>query len=73
MHIHFQLLEGTCTRRGSLIDFFGIQDFSYLKLGIRDLEKKGARFGIESMLGRGMPKITLGITGFKTPIGDPPY
>ena len=42
--------------------------------GIRDSEFKskiGTRFGIEIMFGRGMPKITLGITGLKNPIGDP--
>ena len=55
--------------RGSPIDFFGIRDFRYLRLGIRDLKAKkrgggGARFGNESLFGRsGMPKITLGITG----------
>ena len=51
--------------RGSPIDFFGIRNFPYLRLGIRDLKAKGgASFGNESLIGRsGMPKITLGITG----------
>lgn len=36
--------------------FLAILDLTYLKLG-----KIGARFRIESMLGRWVPKITLGI------------
>ena len=53
--------------RGSPIDFFGIRNFPYLRLRIRDLKAKkkgGGRFGNESLIGRsGMPKIALGITG----------
>ena len=57
--------------RGSPIDFFGIRNFPYLRLRIRDLKAKkggggggGARFGNESLIERsGMPKIALGITG----------
>ena len=40
--------------------------------GIRDSEFKskiGTRFGIEIMFGRGMPKITLGITGLHKILG----
>ena len=52
--------------------FFGIRDFPYLKLGIRDLKAKSRRdSGLKVYARGGMPKITLGITGLKNPIGDP--
>ena len=68
-------------QRGSQIGFFGIRDFLYLKLGIRDYTSKiGASLGIESMLGRWDGKNNprdYGITrnfgsgyGMKYPIGD---
>ena len=43
--------------------FFGIRDFPYLKLGIRDLKAKSGRdSGLKVYARGGMPKITLGIT-----------
>ena len=43
---------------------FGIRDFPYLKLGIRDLKAKSGRdSGLKVYARGGMPKITLGITG----------
>ena len=54
--------------------FFGIRDFHYLKLGIRELKEKSGRvLRLKVCTGGGMPKIILGITGFKNPIGDPPF
>ena len=63
--------------------FFGIRDFPYLKLGIRDLKAKSGRdSGLKVYARGGMPKITLGITGLhefwvgitglNNPIGNPP-
>ena len=44
--------------------FFGIQDFPYLRLGIRDFKVKlGRDSGLMVCAGGGMPKKTLGITG----------
>ena len=44
--------------------FFGIQDFPYLRLGIRDFKTKSGRdSGLKVRAGGGMPKITLRITG----------
>ena len=64
--------------------FLGIQNFPYLKLGIRDFkEKSGRGSGFKVSAGGGIPKITLaaelrkctkfrvGITGLKNPIGNP--
>ena len=52
--------------------FYGIRDFPYLKLGIRDLKAKSRRdSGLKVCAGGGTPKITRGITGLKDPIGDP--
>ena len=42
--------------------FFGIRDFSYLRLGIRDS-------GLKAWAGGGKPKITLGITGLHEILG----
>ena len=39
MHIHFQLLEGTCTRRGFLIDSSGSRIFLIWSLGFGILEQ----------------------------------
>ena len=48
----------------ALNSFFGIQDFPYLKLGIRDLKAKSRRdSGLKVCAGGGTPKLTLGITG----------
>ena len=64
--------------------FLGTRDLPYLNLGIQDLKAKSGRVsGLKLCAGGGMPKITLGITGlyeilgritgFKNPIGDPPF
>ena len=54
--------------RGSLIGFFGIRDFCYLGLGIRDSEEKSGRDSeLEVCAWGAMPKPTLGITGLKNP------
>ena len=39
VHIHFQLLKGTCTRRGSLIDFSGSGIFLIWSSGFGILEQ----------------------------------
>ena len=50
--------------------FFGILDFPYLKLGIRDLKAKSGRdSGLKVYARGGMPKITLGITGLHEILG----
>ena len=50
--------------------FFGIRDFPYLKLGIRDLKaKSGGVSGLKVCPGGGIPKITLGITGLHETLG----
>ena len=50
--------------------FFGIRDFPYLKLGIRDLKAKSGRdSGLKVYARGGMPKITLGITGLHEILG----
>ena len=42
--------------------FFGMRDFPYLRLGIRDLKAKSGRdSGLKVCAGGGMPKVTLGI------------
>ena len=52
--------------------FFGMRDFPYLRLAIRDFKAKSGRdSGLKVCEGGGVPKITLGITGLKNPIGDP--
>ena len=44
--------------------FYGIRDFPYLKLGIRDLKAKSRRDSVlKACAGGGTPKTTLGITG----------
>ena len=44
--------------------FYGIRDFPYLKLGIRDLRAKSRRDSGLKLSGRvRMPEMTLGITG----------
>ena len=49
---------------------FGIWDFPYLKLGIRDFKTKSGRdSGLKVCLGGGMPKITLGIMGLQNILG----
>ena len=49
---------------------FGIRDFPYLKLGIRDLKAKSGRdSGLKVCARGGMPKITLGITGLHEILG----
>ena len=49
---------------------FGIRDFPYLKLGIRDFKTKSGRdSGLKVCLGGGMPKITLGIMGLHNILG----
>ena len=59
-----QLQLGICVPRRVPNRFFGIWDFRYLKLGIRDLKAKSGRdSGLKLCAGGGMPKITLGITG----------
>ena len=53
--------------RGSLIGFFGMRDFSYLKTGTRDFEaKRGRDSGLKICSERG---ITIGITGLQENIG----
>ena len=52
--------------------FSGIRDFPCLKLGIRDFTARSGRdSGLKVFAEGGMPKITLGITGLKNPIGNP--
>ena len=47
--------------------FFGMRDFSYLKVGTRDFEaKRGRDSGLKICSGRG---ITIGITGLQENIG----
>ena len=49
---------------------FGIRDFRYLKLGIRDLKAKSGRdSGLKVCARGGMPKIALGITGLHEILG----
>ena len=49
---------------------FGILDFPYLKLGIRDLKAKSGRdSGLKVYARGGMPKLTLGITGLHEILG----
>ena len=44
--------------------FYGIRDFPYLKLGIRDMKAKSRRDSVlKACTGGGTPKTTLGITG----------
>ena len=58
-HLTASRFEGRVPSR-----FFGIRDFHYLKLGIRDLKEKSGRVSrLKVCTGGGMPKITLGITG----------
>ena len=52
---------------------FGIRDFPYLKLGIRDLKAKSGRDSGFQILPSGLRDCTrflVGITGLKNPIGD---
>ena len=50
--------------------FFGMRDFPYLRLGIRDFKAKSGRdSGLKVCAGGGMPKVTLGITGFPAILG----
>ena len=51
--------------------FFGIREFPYLKLGIRDFKAKSRRdSGLKVCAGGGLPKITLGITGLHEVFGQ---
>ena len=50
--------------------FFGMRDFPYLRLGIRDFKGKSGRdSGLKVCAGGGMPKVTLGITGLPENLG----
>ena len=50
--------------------FFGIRDFPYLKLGIRDCKAKSGRdSGLKVCARVRMPEITLGITGLHEILG----
>ena len=50
--------------------FFGMRDFPYLRLGIRDFQAKSGRdSGLKVCAGGGMPKVTLGITGLPEILG----
>ena len=50
--------------------FFGIRDFPYLKLGIRNLKaKSGGVSGLKVWQGGEIPKITVGITGLHETLG----
>ena len=50
--------------------FFGMQDFPYLRLGIRDFKAKSERYsGLKVCARGGMPKVTLGITGLPEILG----
>ena len=50
--------------------FFGMRDFPYLRLGIRDFKGKSGRdLGLKVCAGGGMPKVTLGITGLPENLG----
>ena len=50
--------------------FFGMRDFPYLRLGIRDFKGKSGRdLGLKVCAGGGMPKVTLGITGLPEILG----
>ena len=63
---HSQML----TTARVLKKFFGIRDFPYLKLGIRDLSvKSGGVSGLKVCQGGEIPKITLGITGLHKTLG----
>ena len=47
-----------------------MQDFPYLRLGIRDFKAKSGRdSGLKVCAGGGMPKVTLGITGLPEILG----
>ena len=49
---------------------FGIRDFPYLKLEIRDMKVKcGRDSGLKVRAQGGMPKLTLGITGLHQILG----
>ena len=62
-------------RRGSSIGFFGIRDFPYLKIEIRELKAKSERdSGLTVCAGRSWEvacQKTLGVTGLNNLIGDP--
>ena len=50
--------------------FFGMRDFPYLRLGIRDFKARSGRDrGLKVCAGGGMPKVTLGITGLPEILG----
>ena len=50
--------------------FFGMRDFPYLRLGIRDFQAKSGRdSGLKVCAGGRMPKVTLGITGLPETLG----
>ena len=66
-----RFLRGCHAKKRILNIFFGIRDFPHSKLGILDFKAKSERdLGLKVCAGGGMPKITLGITGAKNPIGD---
>ena len=63
---HSQML----TTARVLKKFFGIRDFPYLKLRIRDLRvKSGGVSGLKVCQGGEIPKITLAITGLHETLG----
>ena len=67
-----RFLKGCHAKKKVLNKFCGIRYFAHLKLGIRDFKAKSERdLGLKVCAGGAMPKITLGITGVKNPIGDP--
>ena len=67
-----RFLKGCHAKKKVLNKFCWIRDFPHLKLGIRDFKAKSERdLGLKVCAGGAMPKITLGITGVKNPIGDP--
>ena len=50
--------------------FFGMRDFPYLRLGIREFKGKSGRdLRLKVCAGGGMPKVTLGITGLPENLG----
>ena len=50
--------------------FFGMRDFPYLRLGIRDFKAKSGRdCGLKVCAGGGVPEITHGITGLPEILG----
>ena len=62
--------ESRCLELRVSNKFFGMRDFPYLRLGIRDFKGKSVRdSGLKVCAGGGMPKVTLGITGLPENLG----